>query len=47
MKDKLITISLFIVAAFIVAGALWATFSGVFERAQDGIIAKLKQVENY
>jgi hypothetical protein len=47
MKDKLITIALFIMAAFFIAAYFITAYGDAFEKVQDGVVTKLKQTENY
>jgi hypothetical protein len=47
MKDKLIAISLFVVAAMVIAGLFIAAYENAFEKVQDGVVTTLKQTENY
>lgn len=47
MKDKLITISLFIIAAMVLAGFFIASYENAFEKVQDNIVTNIKQVEHY
>jgi hypothetical protein len=47
MKDKLITISLFVIAATAIAGLFIAAYENAFEKVQDGVVTTLKQVEEY
>lgn len=47
MKEKLLTVSLFIVAALVISAMFFGMFSNVFTRTQDGIVDNLKRVENY
>jgi archaellum component FlaF (FlaF/FlaG flagellin family) len=47
MKDKLITLSLFMVAALVIAGIFIAAYENAFTKVQDEVVTKIKQVEHY
>lgn len=47
MKDKLVTISLFVIGAFLIAAFLWSVFTKVMTKTQDQIVDNLKYVEHY
>jgi len=47
LKEKLLTVSMFIIAALVISALFFGVFSGVLTRTQDGIVDNLKRVENY
>lgn len=47
MKEKLLTVSMFIIAALVISALFFGVFTGVFTRTQEGIVDNLKRVENY
>lgn len=47
MKDKTLTISLYVILALVLGGLLISKSETWFARAQDQVVTKIKQVENY
>jgi len=47
LKEKLVTISLFVMFALFIAAFFIAKYTDVFTIVQDGVVSGVKQVENY
>lgn len=47
MKDKLLTLSLFMTAALMIAGIFLAAYENAFTKVQGEVVKNIKKIEQY